>query len=66
MKDIAEEEILCGKCNIPLEIGKKDLTYQRQTISADLPKCPKCGQVYISEKLVKGRMFEVEKALEDK
>jgi hypothetical protein len=32
----------------------------------DLPRCPVCGQVYIGEKLVKGRMAHVEMGLEDK
>jgi hypothetical protein len=30
------------------------------------PHAPKCGQVYISEELTKGRMAEVEMNLEDK
>jgi hypothetical protein len=32
----------------------------------DLPKCPKCGQVLITEDLALGKMAEVEKLLEDK
>lgn len=31
-----------------------------------LPRCPKCGEVYIPESLVRGRMAEVEMQLEDK
>lgn len=32
----------------------------------DLPRCPKCGLVLITEELARGKMLEVEKALEDK
>jgi hypothetical protein len=32
----------------------------------DFPRCPVCGQVYISEEIVNGKMKEVEIALEDK
>lgn len=66
MKDVEKADIQCAKCGVPLEIGKTDLRYQKQTMTANLLKCPKCGQVYISEALVKGKMFEVERALEDK
>lgn len=59
-------DIQCGRCQIPLEYGKRDLNYQRQSISTEVLRCPKCGQVYLPESLVKGKMFEVEKALEDK
>lgn len=66
MKDTERAGMLCGKCNVPLVTEKTELWYQKQSMSANLLRCPKCGQVYISEELVKGKMFEVEKALEDK
>ncbi|HWQ79470.1 MAG TPA: hypothetical protein VN381_11660 [Anaerovoracaceae bacterium] len=66
MNDTEEIKLLCCKCNLPLELGKQELRYQKQTISTNLLKCPKCGQIYISEVLTKGKMFEVEKALEEK
>ncbi|TEB04438.1 hypothetical protein Psch_04165 [Pelotomaculum schinkii] len=66
MKELEKSNMMCGKCNMFLEDGKIDLTYQKQFIPVKLLRCPKCGQVYISEELVKGKMFEVEKALEDK
>jgi hypothetical protein len=34
--------------------------------TADLPYCPDCGRVLISEKVALGKMAEVEKLLEDK
>jgi len=36
------------------------------TFHTDLPKCPKCGQIFISEDMAKGKMAEVETELEDK
>jgi len=65
MKDF-KQDIQCGKCNIPLQEGKVEFWYQKQRMHATLLKCPNCGQVYISETLAKGKMFEVEKELEDK
>jgi hypothetical protein len=35
-------------------------------MTADLPQCPVCGFVMISEELALGKMAEVEQALEDK
>ncbi len=36
------------------------------TVAHEVPACPKCGKVYISEELAEGRMSEVEQMLEDK
>ncbi|KUO72152.1 MAG: hypothetical protein APF81_26100 [Desulfosporosinus sp. BRH_c37] len=66
MKELEKNNILCGMCGVFLELGIQDLKYQKQSMAVDFLKCPKCGQVYISEELVKGKMFEVEKALEEK
>ncbi|MBP3925874.1 MAG: DNA-binding protein [Clostridium sp.] len=40
--------------------------YIGHNFHTDLMRCPKCKEVYIPEKLVKGRMAEVERELEDK
>lgn len=66
MNDSGNKTIICFRCQVALEKGKKELSYQRQQMFADLLRCPKCGQVYIPEQLVKGKISEVEKALEDK
>lgn len=58
--------IICTKCNIPLEQIETTLFYLDHTFKNPLPRCPKCGQVYISEDLVKGKVSEVEMTLEDK
>ena len=66
MNEIVQKEIICGKCNLALKSAKSELWYQRETVSADFLKCPQCGQIYIPEKLAKGKIHEVEMALEEK
>mgnify|MGYP000900644326 CR=1 FL=1 len=61
-----EENLKCMKCNFLLEPGKVNIHYMRSTFAVELLKCPKCGQVYIPEELVLGKILEVEKVLEDK
>ncbi|MGD9504062.1 MAG: DVU_1557 family redox protein [Syntrophobacteraceae bacterium] len=56
----------CGKCRVPLEMGKVNIAYLGSMFPVDLPKCPKCGQVFVSEELALGKMAEVEQLLEDK
>jgi ssDNA-binding Zn-finger/Zn-ribbon topoisomerase 1 len=58
--------LICLKCNVPLELRKTSFTYLGFNFKTDLPKCPVCGQVYLSEELVKGKVTEVETSLEDK
>ena len=66
-KNSSEEEVwICLKCNLPLQIGKVSISYLGTVFPADLPRCPGCGQVYISEELALGKMVEVEQLLEDK
>ena len=59
-------DLICCKCNIPLEIGKTVFNYMGCTFNTDLPRCPSCGQVFIPEELVKGKMAAVEMQLEEK
>ncbi len=61
-----EEKILCDNCGVELEERKVLLRYLDFEFPADLPCCPQCGQVYISEDLVKGKVSQVEATLEDK
>ena len=57
---------VCANCNLPLELGKVDISYMGNSFPVDLLRCPKCGMVLIPEELALGKMVEVEKALEDK
>jgi hypothetical protein len=60
------KQLLCCKCNIPLEIGTVNFSYLGHDFSSEQPQCPQCGQVYLSEDLVKGKVNQVETDLEDK
>ncbi len=59
-------ELICAACDRPLEIGKVEASYLGQKFPVELPRCPSCGFVYVSEGLALGRMLKVEQALEDK
>lgn len=61
-----ETEIICMKCNVPLVKSKTEFSYLKHNFNTELLRCPICGQVYIPEALVKGKMSQVEKALEEK
>jgi len=58
--------LLCCQCNVPLNRGQVTISYLGSEFPVELPKCPACGQVYITEDLALGKMLQVEKALEDK
>jgi hypothetical protein len=60
------QDWICAQCQIPLEIAKVNVGYLDSAFPVDLPRCPICGQVLISEELATGKMAEVEKQLEDK
>lgn len=60
------EELICCKCQIPLVMAKTNFSYLRHQFSADVPRCPKCGVVYVSEELVDEKMHPVEQLVEEK
>jgi YgiT-type zinc finger domain-containing protein len=60
------KKLICFKCNKELVPKKTHFTYLGHTFFAEIPKCPECGLVYLSEDLVKSRISEVEMQLEDK
>ena len=59
-------ELICAKCKKPLVIQKVTFRYLNYEVSESIPGCPECGQVYLDEELVRGRMNEVETEMEDK
>lgn len=63
---MTERTFICHACRKPLEPRKTDFTYLGHTFYADMLRCPDCGQVFIPESLVKGRIHEVEMQMEDK
>lgn len=58
--------MICNRCAVPLCEMQTDFEYLGHSFHADTLRCPKCGQVYLSEELVRGRMSEVEYELEDR
>ena len=57
---------LCAACGVLLTPAKVEVAYMGNQYPVDLPRCPRCGQVFVSEELALGKMAEVEKLLEDK
>ncbi|WP_041272285.1 DVU_1557 family redox protein [Desulfitobacterium hafniense] len=62
----SKDEIICEKCRVHLVSTKTKLMYQGVRFDAELLKCPKCGQAFVSEELAQGKFHEIEIALEDK
>ena len=60
------QTLICSKCDLALEPKNANFSYLGHSFRAEVPRCPGCGQVYIPEELVKGRIAEVEMELEDK
>ena len=56
----------CSLCGVDLISQQVEFSYMKSVFHHDFPKCPKCGQVFIPEDIVKGRMADVETELEDK
>jgi len=56
----------CAKCGVELKETKIVFNYMGRSFGHEVPACPKCGMVFISEELAKGRMAEVEALMEDK
>ena len=57
---------ICNQCKAPLEVQKVRLQYFHTIFALNLPACPRCGLMLISEELATGKMAEAEQALEDK
>ncbi len=56
----------CCKCNVELELIKTTFLYLGNEMYHPVPRCPKCGQVFIPEELALGKIATVEQQLEDK
>ncbi len=56
----------CAACGKPLEIVKVGFTYRKSNFEVELPACPGCDLVMVSEALATGKMAEAERILEDK
>jgi uncharacterized protein with PIN domain len=59
-------KLICNRCDLELEMIKANFSYLDHNFHTEVPRCPKCGQVFIPESLANGRMSEVETSIEDK
>jgi hypothetical protein len=62
----AKHELICAKCGVALSQAETDINYLGYNFRVELPKCPICGRIFVSEKLAYGRMRELEEMLETK
>lgn len=58
--------VTCEACGLALACRPVRLSYLGVNFDVELPSCPSCGAVYISDEVADGRMREVELSLEDK
>jgi hypothetical protein len=56
----------CATCAVRLETRKVEVAYRGSKYPVELPRCPICGTVFVSEQLALGKMAQVEQLLEDK
>ena len=63
---VSPSPLLCGKCKVPLVVGKVAASYLGSEFPIELWKCPSCGKIFVPESLATGKMLQVEQALEDK
>ncbi|MBQ4045540.1 MAG: hypothetical protein II627_03735 [Lachnospiraceae bacterium] len=59
-------KLRCIKCGVMLKKSQVRFLYLDNGFPAELPVCPECGFIYVSEELALGKILAVEKALEDK
>lgn len=60
------EQLICDRCGKELVIGEVKFTYLDFDFRENLPKCPQCGQVFLSEEFVNTKVVSVEEQLEEK
>jgi NAD-dependent SIR2 family protein deacetylase len=56
----------CERCQCHLVVGQVSVSYMNNGFTTDLPYCPTCKTVLISDAVASGKMAEVEQILEDK
>jgi len=58
--------LVCVKCGKELELMDAVAEYLDNRFTEKVPGCPVCGQIYISEETVNGKIAAVESTLEQK
>jgi hypothetical protein len=65
-KEPVETGWVCGACDVPLALATVKLKYLDETFAVDLPACPTCQRVLITEEQAVVKMAMAERMLEDK
>ena len=63
---LEDRDLYCEKCDRWLIPQKVKFLYLGNQMEHKVPVCPRCGQIYVSEKLVLGKIVEIERMLEEK
>ncbi len=58
--------MICCKCNKEMTEQMTVFQYLGHEMTYPVLRCPECGQVFVPEDLVKGKIREVESMLEEK
>ena len=66
IKEALEKKVICRRCQVEMVPKSTFFDYLGHKFPHEILCCPKCGEVYLPEALVKGRMADVERELEDK
>lgn len=61
-----KQTLICDKCQVEMEDIEVQFSYLKKSFRHKVKRCPKCGQVSLSEEIVNGRMSEVEAMVEEK
>lgn len=65
-KAAEEDDWVCARCDVPLEMASVKLAYLDETFAVDIPSCPTCQRVFVTEENAVTRMALAERMLEDK
>jgi len=63
---VNDEHICCAECKRELAPLNVRARYLKSEFPTKVLACPVCGQIYIPESLVFGKITEVERTLEEK
>ena len=61
-----KQTLICDRCKVEMNLTEAQFSYLGQSLRHKVLRCPECGQVYLSEELVDGRMKKLEGDLEEK
>jgi len=63
---LRDGDLICERCDVEMKDIDAEFSYLGRSFRQKVKRCPACGLSYISEELARGRIRDVEMALEDK